>query len=61
MFDFGPHTCVGAILARTEIRIFLEEWFKAIPDFVIKPGTKPSLATGMVNGVLRLELVWPPI
>jgi cytochrome P450 len=59
MFDFGPHTCVGAILARAEIRIFLEEWFNAIPDFSIKPGTKPLLATGMVNGVLRLELVWP--
>jgi hypothetical protein len=48
-------------LARTEIRIFLEEWFKAIPDFGIKAGTKPSLASGMVHGVLRLELVWPPI
>lgn len=58
-FGNGPHACPGAALARREIRIFLEEWLKRIPDFRIKPGTKPVLATGMVNGVLRLELVWP--
>lgn len=57
-FGNGPHACPGAILARREIRIFLEEWLKRIPDFSIKPGTQPAMATGMVNGVLRLELVW---
>lgn len=58
-FGNGPHACPGAVLARREIRIFLQEWLRRIPDFRIKPGTKPILATGMVNGVLRLELVWP--
>jgi cytochrome P450 len=58
-FGNGPHACPGAILARREIRIFLQEWLSRIPDFRIKPGTKPTLATGMVNGVLRLDLVWP--
>lgn len=58
-FGNGPHACPGAILARCEIRIFLQEWLRRIPDFRVKPGTTPTLATGMVNGVLRLELVWP--
>ncbi|MEP6869968.1 MAG: cytochrome P450, partial [Novosphingobium sp.] len=58
-FGNGPHACPGAILARRELRIFLREWLSRIPDFHIKPGTKPTLATGMVNGVLRLDLVWP--
>lgn len=58
-FGNGPHACPGAILARRELRIFLQEWLSRIPDFRIKPGTKPVLATGMVNGVLRLDLVWP--
>lgn len=58
-FGNGAHACPGAILARREIRIFLEEWLSRIPDFRLKPGTKPVLATGMVNGVLRLDLVWP--
>ncbi|MHA3790677.1 cytochrome P450 [Sphingomonas sp. YL-JM2C] len=58
-FGNGAHACPGAVLARREIRIFLQEWLSRIPDFRIKPGTSPVLATGMVNGVLRLELVWP--
>lgn len=57
-FGNGPHACPGAILARRELRIFLREWLSRIPDFRIKPGTTPVLATGMVNGVLKLELVW---
>ncbi|MEI4509425.1 cytochrome P450 [Sphingopyxis sp. CCNWLW253] len=59
-FGNGPHACPGAILARREIRVFLEEWLRRIPDFAIRPGSTPRLATGMVNGVLELELVWPP-
>ena len=58
-FGNGPHACPGAVLARREIRIFLQEWLSRIPDFHITPGTKPELATGMVNGVLRLDLSWP--
>lgn len=58
-FGNGPHTCPGAVLARREIKAFLTEWLRRIPDFEIKPGTRPRLATGMVNGVLSLELSWP--
>lgn len=57
-FGNGAHACPGALLARREIRIFLQEWLSRIPVLHIKPGTKPVLATGMVNGVLRLDLVW---
>lgn len=58
-FGNGPHTCPGAVLARRELRIFLEEWLRRIPEFEIAPGTRPVLASGMVNGVLELHLVWP--
>lgn len=58
-FGNGPHACPGAVLARREIRIFLQEWLSRIPEFHLKHGTEPVLATGMVNGVLRLELAWP--
>ena len=57
-FGNGPHICPGAILARREIKIFLQEWLKRIPVFGIEPGTKPVLVTGMVNGVLELRLTW---
>jgi cytochrome P450 len=59
-FGNGPHTCPGAVLARREIAVFLDEWLKRIPDFGLKPGTKPQMASGHVNGVTRLELSWNP-
>lgn len=57
-FGNGPHRCAGALLARTEIRILLEEWFKRIPDFELKPGEQPRFEAGMVNCVTRVPLVW---
>ncbi|MFV0645913.1 MAG: cytochrome P450 [Sphingomonadaceae bacterium] len=57
-FGNGPHACPGAVLARREITVFLEEWLTRIPEFQVKPGTRPVLATGQVNGILRLDLVW---
>jgi len=58
-FGNGPHTCPGAVLARREIKIFLEEWLKRIPDYRIKAGTSPLFELGSVNALLRLELCWP--
>ncbi len=60
-FGNGPHVCPGNLLARRELRLFLEEWLRKIPDFAIKAGTKPKLASGMLNGVLELQLEWEPI
>ena len=57
-FGRGAHKCPGANLARSELRVFLEEWLKRIPDFEIKPGEDPVSATGSVFGMLRLPLVW---
>ncbi|MDB5432683.1 MAG: cytochrome [Caulobacter sp.] len=57
-FGNGPHTCPGAILARRELKVFLEEWLKRIPDFEIEPGKRPTYAVGMVNTVTSLPLVW---
>jgi cytochrome P450 len=58
-FGKGVHKCPGANLARSEMRVFLEEWLKRIPEFSIKPGAKAITATGAVAGVLHLPLVWP--
>jgi len=59
-FGMGPHKCVGALLARAEIRIFLQEWLARIPEFSLKPGHAPRYAAGMVNCVLSVPLVWTP-
>jgi len=60
-FGNGPHRCPGASLARSEMRIFLEEWLARIPDFAVDTGEdRPVYGAGMVNAVLRLPLVWDP-
>lgn len=59
-FGTGPHTCIGNRLAKREIRIFLEEWLKRIPDFRLVPGSLPRVTTGLVNSVEYLHLEWDP-
>ncbi|MBB5498665.1 cytochrome P450 [Paraburkholderia sp. MM5384-R2] len=58
-FGRGVHKCPGALLARAELRIFLEEWLRRIPDFSIDPQDPPVTAGGNVIGMLRLPLAWP--
>lgn len=59
-FGAGVHRCMGAMLARTELRIFLEEWLKRIPDFTLKPGSQPRVAARTVATIVSLELAWDP-
>ena len=59
-FGHGPHTCPGQILARREIKVFLEEWLSRIPDFCIKPGTTPKMKFEGLIAVNQLELAWNP-
>lgn len=58
VFGRGPHQCIGAFLARTELRVFLQEWLRRIPDFDIKPGEQPVVISGKANAVMTLPLVW---
>ena len=57
-FGDGPHRCVGAGLARMELRVFLEEWLRRIPAFEVTPGDRPRTSSGAVNGMLYLPLSW---
>ena len=57
-FGNGAHRCPGSLLARTELKIFLEEWLKRIPDFRIKPGTTPQVRAGVNATLCSLQLVW---
>lgn len=57
-FGSGSHKCPGAHLARTEIRITLEEWLGRIPDFSLAPGAEITFTGGVVAVVDALPLVW---
>ncbi|WP_016747040.1 cytochrome P450 [Rhizorhabdus wittichii] len=58
-FGTGPHRCLGSNLARPEIRIFIEEWLRQIPDFSVDPDDKPVGASGVAMTMTRVPLVWP--
>jgi cytochrome P450 len=56
-FVGGPHRCLGAPLARRELVILLDEWFKRIPEFRIKPGADSTVFPGLLS-IRNLPLVW---
>ena len=58
-FNVGIHRCAGSHLARLELRIFLEEWLKRIPDFEMVPGSKNETGVGMMAIFMHsLSLRW---
>lgn len=59
-FGAGPHRCVGAPLAKLEMQIALEEWFKRIPEFTVKEGHSFTFQAGVTPHVYPFELEWDP-
>lgn len=57
-FAGGVHSCMGAHLARLEIKVALQEWLRRIPDFSVRPGTTVEYRPGGVVGPEHLPLVW---
>lgn len=39
-FGFGPHFCMGASLARLEVRVLFEELLRRLPDIRLAPGAE---------------------
>lgn len=56
-FGAGPHRCVGAALARRELRVAIEEWHKRIPDYRIPEGFDVR-EQGSMHGIIALTLEW---
>ena len=56
-FIAGVHLCLGAPLARRELRILLDEWFKRIPQFKVKPGADTSIHPWLMS-IRNLPIVW---
>jgi cytochrome P450 len=57
-FGSGPHMCVGAPLARLELRVMLEELLPRLPSLRVKPGSILRYHTGVTLGLKELPLQW---
>jgi cytochrome P450 family 142 subfamily A polypeptide 1 len=61
-FGFGTHFCLGAALARKEIRTFFEEFVRRVKTVRIAPGTTPiempnAFVFGLREAHVELEFV----
>ena len=57
-FGSGPHLCIGAFLARTQLRIMLEELLPAMPGLRVQPGAVIENMPGATMMLKALPLEW---
>ncbi len=57
-FGTGYHICPGQYLARMEMKVLLEEWFKRIPAFRLAPNQEIRHIGGVVGGTQPYILEW---
>jgi len=55
----GPHFCLGANLARMEIRVMFEHLLDRIPDIQLD-GKVQRLQSQFINGVKHIPVTFPP-
>jgi cholest-4-en-3-one 26-monooxygenase len=60
-FGFGTHFCLGAALARLEIRVMFEELLPRLRDLRLAPGTAPDrVPNAFVRGFNSLPVEFTP-
>ncbi len=55
----GAHFCLGANLARREIKVMFEEIFRGLPDIRIV-GQPDMLFSAFIHGIKRMRAEWTP-
>jgi cytochrome P450 len=55
----GPHFCLGANLARREIKVMFEELFASLPDIEIT-GEPEMLQSAFIHGIKRMPASFTP-
>jgi cholest-4-en-3-one 26-monooxygenase len=58
-FGIGPHFCLGANLARLEIRVMFEEILRRLPDIELA-GPPERLRSYFINGIKRMPIRFTP-
>jgi cytochrome P450 len=56
----GPHFCLGANLARREIKVMFEELFRRLPDIEVS-GEPAMLQSAFIHGIKRMPCRFTPV
>lgn len=60
-FGRGPHFCIGASLARLEVRVAIEELLGRLPALRLQPGERPAHVSNLIlRNPKHVRVVWDP-
>jgi len=60
-FGFGAHFCLGASLARLELRVFFEEVLSRLPELELASDAPlPRRASNFIVGIETMPVAWQP-
>jgi cytochrome P450 family 142 subfamily A polypeptide 1 len=60
-FGFGAHFCLGASLARLELRVLFEELLPRLPDMrLVHDAPPPAVPSNFIRGITSLEVAFTP-
>ncbi|MCZ6713768.1 MAG: cytochrome P450, partial [Deltaproteobacteria bacterium] len=60
-FGMGNHFCLGANLARLELRVAFEELLRRLPDMLFAPGSQPEVyPSTLVRSFVHLPVIFTP-
>jgi cytochrome P450 family 142 subfamily A polypeptide 1 len=60
-FGFGPHFCLGASLARVELRVMFDELLQRLPDIELAGDPLPRRASNFISGPEAMPVAFTPV
>jgi cholest-4-en-3-one 26-monooxygenase len=60
-FGFGPHFCMGASLARVELRVMFSELLRRLPDLHLAGDPSPRRASNFISGPEAMPVAFTPV
>jgi cytochrome P450 family 142 subfamily A polypeptide 1 len=60
-FGFGPHFCLGASLARLELKVMFSELLRRLPDLHLSGEAMPRRSSNFISGPEAMPVAFTPV